>query len=89
MKYLKAFESYFAPDEYVSAVTDILKTYNLMPQQITQIIDSYSNMIEEYYNNGRYPQVFVDTIKDTLELTKGGYSDMTNANKGTRDIKYL
>lgn len=89
MKYIKTFESYFQPDEYVSAVTDILKSYNLMPDQINKIIDSYSDTIEQYYNDGKYPQVFINSIKDQLELTSGGFPSMIGDNSGSRTIKYL
>jgi hypothetical protein len=77
MKYLKHFESYYTFDEYVMEVTDLLKSFNLTPLQLNKVIEEYESEMEKYYNDGKYPQVFIDSIKDQFD-SSGGYLSYRN-----------
>lgn len=77
MKYLKHFESYYTFDQYVMEVTDLLKAFNLTPLQLNKVVDEYESEMEKYYNEGKYPQVFIDSIKDQFD-SSGGYLSYRN-----------
>jgi hypothetical protein len=77
MKYIKHFEAYYTFDQYVMEVTDILKSFNLTPLQLNKVVEEYESEMEKYYNEGKYPQVFVDSIKDQFD-SSGGYLSYRN-----------
>lgn len=77
MKYIKHFEVYYTFDQYVMEVTDILKSFNLTPLQLNKVVDEYESEMEKYYNEGKYPQVFIDSIKDQFD-SSGGYLSYRN-----------
>lgn len=78
MRLLKTFESFideafgYSESDYVSEVERILKSYDLRPTQINDIINFYQDMIEEYEDSGKVPQVFVNDIKDIINLDDSG-----------------
>ncbi len=90
MKYIKKFESFgYSDDDYQNEVTSILKNFNLRPTEINTIMDFYSDMMVEYEDNGKVPQVFVDAIKDKIGLGQGGYSTITVPPQPNTSIKNL
>lgn len=62
----------YSESDYVSEVERILKSYDLRPTQINDIINFYQDMIEEYEDSGKVPQVFVNDIKDIINLDDSG-----------------
>jgi len=62
----------YSESDYVSEVERILKSYDLRPTQINDIINFYQDMIEEYKESGKVPQVFVNDIKDIINLDDSG-----------------
>ena len=62
----------YSESDYVSEVERILKSYDLRPTQINDIINFYQDMIEEYKESGKVPQVFVNVIKDIINLDDSG-----------------
>lgn len=62
----------YSESDYVSEVERILKSYDLRPSQINDIINFYQDMIEEYKESGKVPQVFVNDIKDIINLDDSG-----------------
>jgi hypothetical protein len=83
-------ESYNDIDEYVNEIKTMLKAYNIRPVVLNQIIDGYSNVIEEYYQEGKYPKLFVDEIIKDFELDSGGFLSYKVGSKSyNQTIKYL
>jgi glutaredoxin len=62
----------YSESDYLSEVERILKSYDLRPTQINDIINFYQDMIEEYKESGKVPQVFVNDIKDIINLDDSG-----------------
>ncbi len=62
----------YSESEYVSEVERILKSYDLRPTQINDIINFYQDKIVEYEESGKVPQVFVNDIKDIINLDDSG-----------------
>jgi hypothetical protein len=70
---ISIYESFgYSESEYVSEVERILKSYDLRPTQINDIINFYQDKIEEYEESGKVPQVFVNDIKDIINLDDTG-----------------
>jgi hypothetical protein len=90
MKYLKRFEGFgYSDDDYQNEVISILKKFNLRPSEINTIMDFYSDMMIEYEDTGKVPQVFVNDIKDKIGLGQGGYSTIIMPPKPNTSIKNL
>ena len=62
----------YSESDYVSEVERILKSYDLRPSQINDIVNFYQDMIEEYEDSGKVPQVFINDIKDIINLDDSG-----------------
>jgi hypothetical protein len=62
----------YSESDYVSEVERILKSYDLRPTQINDIISFYQDKIEEYKEDGKVPQVFVNDIRDIINLDDSG-----------------
>lgn len=62
----------YSESDYVSEVERILKSYDLRPTQINNIVNFYQDMIEEYEDSGKVPQVFINDIKDIINLDDSG-----------------
>lgn len=62
----------YSESDYVSEVERILKSYDLRPTQINDIINFYQDKIVEYEESGKVPQVFVNDIKDIINLDDSG-----------------
>jgi hypothetical protein len=89
MKNIKTYEAY-NNEEFVTGVITSLKQYNLTPMYINQIIISYADKIDKYYNDGKQPFQFVNDMKDELELSKGGYPSVGFPKGNTSQLnKYL
>lgn len=70
---ISIYESFgYSESEYVSEVERILKSYDLRPTQINDIINFYQDKIVEYEESGKVPQVFVNDIKDIINLDDSG-----------------
>lgn len=83
-------ESYSDVNEYIEEIKTMLKAYNIRPVVLNQIIDGYSNVIEQYYQEGRYPKLFVDEIIKDFELDSGGFlSYKVGSPSYNQTIKYL
>lgn len=83
-------ESYSDIDEYVNDIKSMLSKYNIRPLVLNQIIDGYQSKIEEYFNVGKYPGLFVDEIVKDFELDSGGYNSVRVGSKSWQDsVKYL
>lgn len=68
MKRLKTYEGFgYSNEDYFNEVMYLLKQSNLRPVEITKLFDFYSEMIEEYMNDGKSPKIVVDEI---FNLTK-------------------
>jgi glutaredoxin len=90
MKHLKTFEGFgYSDDDYQSEVISILKKFNLRPVEINNLMDFYAEMMVEYEDNGKVPQVFVNDIKDNIGLGQGGYSTIVMPPKTNTSIKNL
>lgn len=90
MKHLKTFEGFgYSDDDYQSEVLSILKKFNLRPVEINNLMDFYGEMMVEYEDSGKVPQVFVNDIKDKIGLGKGGYSTIITPPKVNTSIKNL
>jgi hypothetical protein len=83
-------EAYNDVQEYIDEVKTMLKTYNIRPVVLNQIIDGYSDVIEQYYQENKYPKVFVDEIVKDFELDSGGFlSQKVGSKSYNQTIKYL
>lgn len=83
-------ESYSDVNEYIEEIKTMLKAYNIRPVVLNQIIDGYSDVIEQYYQEGKYPKLFVDEIIKDFELDSGGFlSYKVGASSYNQTIKYL
>lgn len=83
-------ESYSDVNEYIEEIKTMLKAYNIRPVVLNQIIDGYSDVIEKYYQEGKYPKLFVDEIIKDFELDSGGFlSYKVGASSYNQTIKYL
>ena len=90
MKHLKTFEGFgYSDSDYQSEVLSILKKFNLRPIEINNLMDFYGEMMVEYEDSGKVPQVFVNDIKDKIGLGQGGYSTITIPPKPNTSIKNL
>lgn len=90
MKHLKAFEGFgYSDDDYQSEVLSILKKFNLRPIEINNLMDFYADMMVEYEDSGKVPQVFVNDIKDNIGLGQGGYSTIIMPAEPNTSIKNL
>lgn len=90
MKYIKKFEGFgYSDDDYQSEVVLLLKKFNLRPVEINNLMDFYGEMIVEYEDSGKVPQVFVNDIKDKIGLGQGGYSTIIMPSKPNTTIKNL
>jgi hypothetical protein len=52
-------------------------------------MDFYSDMMMEYEDTGKVPQVFVNDIQDKIGLGQGGYSTIIMPPKPNTSIKNL
>lgn len=90
MKHLKTFEGFgYSDNDYQSEVLSILKKFNLRPIEINNLMDFYAEMMVEYEDSGKVPQVFVNDIKDNIGLGQGGYSTIVTPPKPNTSIKNL
>jgi hypothetical protein len=79
----------YSLEEYNSYITSELGKYDLRPAQINQLLDFYSNEIEDSFNNGQFPKIFVDKIVGELELNTGGFPTIKIPNASIKQLKYL
>ena len=90
MKHLKTFEGFgYSDNDYQSEVLSILKKFNLRPIEINNLMEFYGEMMVEYEDSGKVPQVFVNDIKDNIGLGQGGYSTIVMPPKPNTSIKNL
>lgn len=90
MKHLKTFEGFgYSDNDYQSEVLSILKKFNLRPIEINNLMEFYGEIMVEYEDSGKVPQVFVNDIKDKIGLGKGGYSTIIMPPKPNTSIKNL
>jgi hypothetical protein len=76
-------------DDYIDEVKDRLKSYNIRPIVLTDIINQYHDKIEEYYDDGKYSKIFVDEIIKDMELDSGGYMKVNYNINTSNSNKYL
>lgn len=88
MKFIKTYEGY-SLDEYISAVKNSLKDYNLNPIQITQIISSYEDDIMKAHNDGMFPTQFVNDIANRMDIGQSGYPVIGLPKGKNITLKYL
>ena len=82
--------SYQDIDEYQDEIRTMLKAYNIRPVVLNQIIDKYSEVIQTYYDEGKFPKLFVDEIIKDFELDSGGFLSYKVGSKSyNQTIKYL
>lgn len=79
----------YSLEEYNSYITSELGKYDLRPAQINQLLDFYSDEIEDSFNNGQFPKIFVDKIVGELELNTGGFPTIKIPNASIKQLKYL
>ena len=90
MKHLKTFEGFgYSDNDYQSEVLSILKKFNLRPIEINNLMEFYGEIMVEYEDSGKVPQVFVNDIKDKIGLGQGGYSTIVMPPKPNTSIKNL
>lgn len=89
MKWIKKFEGFgYDDDDYINEIVRLLKDFDLRPNQVNHLLNFYQDMIEEYKNEGKVPQIFVNDIKNKLELDKGEYLNIAVPQVNST-IKYL
>ena len=90
MKFIKTFESYNNESEFISSVIDELKTYNISPVLINQIVDFYQDQIINYLYDGKTPNQFVEENLSDLELNKDkDYLGIKFGKRWSGELKYL
>ena len=90
MKFIKTFESYNNESEFISFVIDELKTYDISPVLINQIVDFYQDQIINYFYDGKTPNQFVEENLSELELNKDkDYLGIKFGKRWSGDLKYL
>ncbi len=81
---------YDQKNDYISDIKSKLCEYNIRPLVLTQILDKYSDVIDEYFENGTPVQDFVNMIVDEFELDSGGFGAFNVGSQSwNRTIKYL
>jgi hypothetical protein len=76
-------------NEYISEIKSKLTNYNIRPLVLSQILDKYEDIINEYYNDGRPAADFVKMIVEDFELDSGGFNSFIGAKPFDPTIKYL
>lgn len=79
----------YSLDEYNSYITKELSQYNLRPSQITQLLDFYSEDIENALEEGKFPKIIADELAKKLELGTGGFPTVNIPNQSISQLKYL
>ena len=83
-------ESYNDVQEYQNDIKELLSNYNIRPVVLTHILDEYEQQIQEFYDEGKHPKLFVDEIVKDFELDSGGFLSQKVGSKGWNQvIKYL
>ncbi len=77
-------------EEYKSYISTELGGFNLRPAQINQLLDFYSQDIEDGFEEGQVPKTVVDKIAKRLELTDGtGFPSVKIPSMDITQLKYL
>ncbi len=83
-------ESYSNIDEYKNDIIDLISQYNIRHIVLNQLLEFYEDRINQFYNEGKHPKLFVDEIVKELELDSGGYLAQRMGSKSWQDsTKYL
>lgn len=83
-------ESYSNIDEYVNDIKSMLSKYNIRPLVLNQIINQNEDIIQQNFDEGKYPKFFVDEIVQDFELDSGGFLSHKLGSKAyNQSIKYL
>lgn len=83
-------ESYSDIDEYVNDIKSMLSKYNIRPLVLNQIINQNEDIIQQNFDEGKYPKFFVDEIVQDFELDSGGFLSYKLGSKAyNQSIKYL
>jgi hypothetical protein len=80
----------YSLEEYTSYIRTGLGGFDLRPAQVNQLVDFYSDDIEEGFEQGEVPKTILDKIANELELGKGtGYPTVKIPNQSIQQLKYL
>ena len=90
MMWIKTFEAFSTTiEEYSLEVSDFLRRYNLFPDQISFLLDRYSDEIVQWHEEGRYSKELADKIAKDLKLGSGGMMQMSlRGGNGWQNIYY-
>ena len=83
-------ESYSDIEDYINDIISVLRTYNVRPNMLQDIIDHYYTDIEQNYNDGKFPKIYANEIVKELNLDSGGYPSVKFGSPSYNNvIKYL
>ena len=90
MRIIKTFEAFSSSlEEYSLQVSEYLRDYNLFPDQISFLLDQYSDEIEKWHGEGRYSKELAEKIAKDLQIGSGGMMQISmKGGKGWQNIYY-
>lgn len=94
MKYIKEYKTYiketYSKQDVYSEVLNNLKNRNLTPIAINKMMDTYSDMISNMYEEGFNTTQIVDKVLSYIGHEKDkNYLGFQNPNTSTRNITYM
>lgn len=80
----------YSIEEYESYIRSGLGNFDLRPSQVNQLVDFYSDDIQQGFEAGEVPKTVLDRIAKELELGSGtGFPTVKIPNMSIRQLKYL